>query len=82
MNEKESKRGETINCIRCGKCVLGCPMRLEPYLLAPLVEKKDYEACEANGILDCIECGSCSYNCPAFRPLLDLIRVGKVELLP
>jgi electron transport complex protein RnfC len=77
MNEKESKRGETINCIRCGKCVLGCPMRLEPYLLAPLVEKKDYEACEANGILDCIECGSCSYNCPAFRPLLDLIRVGK-----
>ena len=34
MNEKEAKRGEVENCIRCGKCVGACPMGLEPYLLS------------------------------------------------
>ncbi|PKP28342.1 MAG: electron transport complex subunit RsxC [Bacteroidetes bacterium HGW-Bacteroidetes-19] len=77
MNEVESKRGEIANCLRCGKCVYGCPMGLEPYLLAPLSDIKDYENCEKNGIMDCCECGSCSFSCPSFRPLLDLIRVGK-----
>lgn len=77
MNEFESKRGEIANCLRCGKCVYGCPMGLEPYLLAPLSDIKDYESCEKNGIMDCCECGSCSFSCPSYRPLLDLIRVGK-----
>lgn len=77
MNEVESKRGEIANCLRCGKCVYGCPMGLEPYLLAPLSDIKDYESCEKNGIMDCCECGSCSFSCPSYRPLLDLIRVGK-----
>lgn len=77
MDQTESKRGETVNCLRCGKCVYGCPMGLEPYLLAPLSDMKDYESCEKNGIMDCCECGSCSFSCPSYRPLLDLIRVGK-----
>lgn len=77
MDQVESKRGETVNCLRCGKCVYGCPMGLEPYLLAPLSDMKDYESCEKNGIMDCCECGSCSFSCPSYRPLLDLIRVGK-----
>lgn len=77
MDQAESKRGAIVNCLRCGKCVYGCPMGLEPYLLAPLSEMKDFESCEKNGIMDCCECGSCSFSCPAYRPLLDLIRVGK-----
>jgi len=77
MDQSESKRGAIANCLRCGKCVYGCPMGLEPYLLAPLSELKDFESCEKNGIMDCCECGSCSFSCPAYRPLLDLIRVGK-----
>lgn len=77
MDQTESRRGEVANCLRCGKCVYGCPMGLEPYLLAPLSELKDFESCEKNGIMDCCECGSCSFSCPAYRPLLDLIRVGK-----
>lgn len=79
MDQTESKRGEVANCLRCGKCVYGCPMGLEPYLLAPLSDMKDYENCEKNGIMDCCECGSCSFSCPSYRPLLDLIRVGKTK---
>jgi len=79
MDESESMRGEIYNCLRCGKCVEACPMGLEPNLLQPLAERKRYEDCENNGIMNCIECGSCAYGCPSNRPLLDYIRVGKVQ---
>lgn len=77
MPEKESKRSETMPCIRCSRCVSVCPMGLEPYLLMTLSEKQIWENAENEKIMDCIECGSCSYTCPASRPLLDYIRLGK-----
>lgn len=77
IDESESKRRVVEECIRCGKCVTACPMGLEPYLLYTLATRADYEECEKHGIMNCIECGSCQYGCPAFRPLLDMIRVGK-----
>lgn len=77
IDESESKRRVVEECIRCGKCVTACPMGLEPYLLYALATRADYEECEKHGIMNCIECGSCQYGCPAFRPLLDMIRVGK-----
>lgn len=79
MNEKESKRGREYPCIRCGKCVNGCPMGLESTLLATLAQQQKWEECEKNGIMNCIECGSCSFICPANRPLTDYIRVGKAK---
>lgn len=77
LDEKESKRGAEQNCLRCGKCVYGCPMGLEPYLLHAYVLKQDWENCEKHGIMNCCECGSCSFSCPANRSILDFIRVGK-----
>lgn len=77
INQKESKRGEVQNCIRCAKCVTGCPMALEPYLLAALAENKDFESMEPEKIMDCIECGCCQFVCPTNRPLLDYCRLGK-----
>lgn len=77
FKDKESKRQESQNCIRCGKCVSVCPMGLEPYLLMNLVENKMWDEVEKNHSLDCIECGSCMYTCPSHRPLLDYIRLGK-----
>jgi electron transport complex protein RnfC len=77
MNQKEAKRAEIQNCIRCAKCVCTCPMGLEPYLLAALSEKRDYGKMEQERIMDCIECGSCQFVCPACRPLLDYCRWGK-----
>jgi electron transport complex protein RnfC len=77
MSEKESKRGEVYECLRCGKCVHACPMGLEPYMLHALTDLQRYEDCEKYGIMNCIECGSCSFGCPSNRPILDMIRVGK-----
>ena len=79
MNEKESLRGETRPCLRCGKCVSACPMGLQPYMLHALSDLKRYEDCEHYGIMNCIECGCCSFSCPSFRPLVDMIRVGKAK---
>lgn len=80
MTNKESKRGEARNCIRCSKCVSVCPMGLEPYLLGALAENVDFERMEKEKIMDCIECGSCQFTCPTNRPLLDYCRLGKSKV--
>ncbi len=78
--EKESMRPETLNCIRCAKCVSVCAMGLEPYLIAVLSEVGRDEEAEVEKVMDCIECGSCSYICPSGRPLLDNIRIAKQKV--
>lgn len=81
LTEKETKRGEEGNCIRCAKCVEACPMGLEPFLLNRLSRAGKTEELEANFVQDCIECGSCIYTCPANIPLLDTIRLSKAQVL-
>jgi len=80
MPNKEAKRYEEKNCIRCAQCVSACPMGLEPYLLKKLAEQERYEELENDDVMDCMECGSCSYTCPAYVPLLDYIRLGKSKV--
>jgi len=80
IRESEASRKEVKPCIRCTKCVGVCPMGLEPYLLMTLSEKAMFEIMEQEKVMDCMECGSCSYTCPSARPLLDYIRLGKVEV--
>lgn len=77
MPEKESRRHEPTNCIRCAKCVDSCPMGLEPYLLAQLSARQDWDTMEKHDVMDCIDCGCCLFTCPSHRPLLDYIRLGK-----
>ena len=52
-------------------------MGLEPYLLATLSVKKDYERLEREEVVSCISCGSCQFTCPSHRPILDNILAGK-----
>lgn len=75
----EAVRSNPENCVRCAKCVEVCPMGLEPFLLAQLSAHKRYADAASNGIANCLECGCCSYICPSSRPILDFIRLGKVE---
>jgi len=77
---KESVRPEATACIRCAKCVGVCPMCLEPYLMIRLSQRQLFDRLENERILDCIECGSCSFDCPANLPLLDYVRLAKVEV--
>ena len=73
----ESTRKKMQNCMRCAKCVVACPMGLEPYLLMKQSERSMWTEMEKNRIMDCIECGCCAFSCPSNRPLLDHVRFGK-----
>lgn len=81
MSKDEARRAEPQACIRCAKCVSVCPMGLEPYLLAKLSGKADWEGAEKNDITSCLECGCCQFTCPSHRPLLDYMRVGKSTVM-
>lgn len=65
------------NCVRCGKCVERCPMRLYPNQLSVFAETENYDALKAWNVMDCIECGICVYSCPSNRPILEFIRYAK-----
>ena len=78
--ESEEQTVAQPHCIRCGKCVGACPMRLEPVYLYMYEEKNMLEELEAAHVLDCIECGACTYTCPARLHLTHSCRVGKQKI--
>jgi Na+-translocating ferredoxin:NAD+ oxidoreductase subunit C len=67
-------------CIRCARCHMVCPLRLQPGEIALRVELRDLDAAEALHAGECMECGSCSYICPSNRWLVQEIRLAKVKL--
>jgi electron transport complex protein RnfC len=64
-------------CLRCGKCVGVCPMRLQPLYMYRFVNAKRLDELERINLLDCIECGSCAFTCPGKLPLVEVFRKGK-----
>lgn len=80
MDAAMTKHRPEQPCIRCGRCMHGCPMGLEPFLLLAMARKRMWQEMKDNLAMDCIECGSCSWSCPAHKPLLDFIKIGKMEI--
>ena len=68
---------EDCRCLRCGKCIDACPMKLMPVLMYKALQSNDVQEMKDNNIMDCIECGSCAYTCPASVPLVLGFRVAK-----
>lgn len=64
-------------CIRCGRCVVACPMGLIPSQLSIFSERSAWEKCMEYGVMNCVECGSCVYTCPAKRNIVQYIRNAK-----
>ena len=64
-------------CLRCGKCIEVCPMKLMPVLMYKAMQSGDIQEMKDNNIMDCIECGSCTYTCPAGVHLVQGFRVAK-----
>lgn len=81
LTENDARRKAVQPCIRCAKCVSACPMGLEPFLLATLSAKQEWERVETEDVTSCIECGSCQFTCPSHRPILDNIRLGKTTVM-
>lgn len=76
-NEMVREDAPFSNCVRCGKCVERCPMKLYPNQLSVFAETENYEGLEQWNVMDCMECGICVFSCPANRPILEFIRVAK-----
>ena len=80
LTKEELVAEEEAYCIRCGRCIRNCPMKLSPVVMNTALNADDLDEAVLTGLLDCIECGSCSYVCPARIKLTQRFREGKQKL--
>jgi len=73
----ENGAAENPVCLRCGKCVGVCPMRLPPLYLYRYVNAERIGELNRLHLMGCIECGSCAFTCPGKLPLVETFRKGK-----
>ena len=82
FDEVEAAEAVQTACIRCGRCNHSCPLGLNPQLMSIAAERKDYDRYENKLYgLECISCGSCTFICPAKRPLMQLFKEARNEIL-
>ena len=80
FGEKEAETPAPTACIRCGRCIDSCPIRLMPTEIAEAYEMRDVDRLARIKVNLCMECGCCSYSCPARRPLVQTNRLAKALL--
>ena len=73
----ENGAAENPVCLRCGKCIVACPMRLQPLYMYRYVKAGRVDELKKLHIMDCMECGSCAFTCPGKLPLVEKFRLGK-----
>ena len=76
----ENGAAENPVCLRCGKCVSVCPMRLQPLYMYRYVNAGRTDELNRLNLTDCMECGCCSFTCPGKLPLVETFRKGKKML--
>ncbi len=74
---EEAKEPQESACIRCGRCLRACPMKLMPAKLDALSRMQRFEDAEKLGVMNCMECGACTFVCPAKRSLTQSCRTAK-----
>ncbi len=78
--ENEVDLKEELACIRCGRCIEVCTMRLLPNILSILSEKGQHQTAQTDyNLMDCVECGCCYYVCPSRRNIVHYIRQSKAK---
>ena len=73
----ENGAAENPVCLRCGKCVAVCPMRLQPLYMYRFTNAGRVDELKRLNLMDCMECGSCAFTCPGKLPLVETFRKGK-----
>jgi len=76
----QTSKPKEYPCIHCGRCVEACPHFLNPSRLARLAKISEYEEMAEYHAMDCVECGACTFSCPSGIPIVQLIKVGKMEI--
>lgn len=79
-DKNEATTVSNPDCIRCGRCVKGCPMRLMPNYINMFVKAEMFEEAEKYNVTDCMECGACAYVCPAKIQLVQVMRMAKFKI--
>jgi electron transport complex protein RnfC len=80
LDKKDSTLPPERPCIRCGRCLGACTMRLQPNMLSILSEMGKHQTAHAEfALMDCVECGCCSYVCPAKRNIVHYIKESKAK---
>ena len=84
LDKRDAVTPKTFPCIHCGRCVMICPMGLNPTLYAKAMNVED-KAERRDRLNDaklnlCMECGCCSFVCPSRRPLVETNRLAKADL--
>lgn len=81
-DEVEEALEQATACLRCGRCNAACSLGLVPQMMAAAALRKDYVRYEKKLYgLECVGCGSCTFACPAKRPLMQLFKQTKAEIM-
>lgn len=78
--EADAVLPEPTACIRCGRCIDACPLKLMPVELDRAYEQRDAEALKRLKVNLCMECGCCAFVCPAHRRLVESHKLAKAFL--
>lgn len=77
LGEDKTLLPKETPCIKCGRCVRVCPLKLLPTTIAEAYEHNDIEELDHLAVTICMECGCCSYVCPAKKQLALINRLSK-----
>lgn len=75
--DKLSALAQEGPCIRCGRCIEACPMKLAPATIDRYTRHRMFEEAEKADAMSCLECGACAWSCPARRNLTQSCRTAK-----
>lgn len=80
FDRKDATPPKETACIKCGKCMERCPLKLSPCDISAAYKKGDGASLEKLKVNLCMECGCCSFICPAKRNLVQTNKLAKVAL--
>ncbi|MDL2293749.1 electron transport complex subunit RsxC [Ruminococcaceae bacterium OttesenSCG-928-D13] len=68
-------------CIRCGRCIMHCPVQLSPTEIEEAYTNKDMAMMQKLHSEVCMGCGVCSFVCPAKRLLSPATTLARLAVL-
>jgi len=81
FDEKDATLPEPSACIKCGSCIVHCPINLMPCEMETAYRLGKVEQLDKLKVTLCMECGCCSFSCPASRPLVQTNKLAKAQVM-